>query len=193
MLVGAPSPVDVSISGRMVKRGYRVWPVGTDVAKKELYGWFRLEPPTEEARGAGETCPPGYCHFPQYGEEYFKQVTAEQLVPHKKRNGFTDLVWEKIPGRENHYLDCRVYARAAAAVAGLDRLSEADWFELERVAGQEQLGLPLATMETQAASPTMQSSAPPQPVAQRPLSSPDSAPLPSRSGWLQRRSAWLKK
>src|SRR5688572_26699813 len=24
--------------------------------------------------------PPGYCHFPKYSEEYFKQLTAEQLV-----------------------------------------------------------------------------------------------------------------
>ena len=45
--------------------------------KEELYRWLKLERPTAES---GEPNPPGYCHFPQYGEEYFKQLTAEQLV-----------------------------------------------------------------------------------------------------------------
>jgi phage terminase large subunit GpA-like protein len=40
-----------------------------------------------------------------------------------KRTGHTELEWQVIPGRENHWLDCRVYARAAAAVAGLDRMA----------------------------------------------------------------------
>jgi len=183
VLVGTPSPVDVSMSGRMVKRGYRVWPVGVDVAKSELYGWLKLEPPTDDARAAGETCPPGFCHFPQFGEEYFKQITAEQLVPHRKRTGFTAFVWEKIAGRENHYLDCRVYARAAATVAGLDRLSEADWCELERIAGQEQLALPLADAAP-APAPEM-SRAPTAPRAAAP-------PAPARPAWIPRRSGFLK-
>jgi hypothetical protein len=28
----------------------------------------------------GASYPPGACHFPQYGEEYFKQLNAERLV-----------------------------------------------------------------------------------------------------------------
>ena len=187
VLVGTPSPVDVSISGRMIKRGYRVWPIGTDVAKGELYGWLKLEPPTDEARATGETFSPGFCHFPQFGEEYFKQLTAEQLVPHRKRNGFTVHAWEKIPGRENHYLDCRVYARAAAAVAGLDRLSEADWLELAKMAGQEQLALPLHddTLTTianhQEESARAVADAAPRPPAP-----------PARGGWIRRRPGFLR-
>lgn len=183
VLVGHPSPVDVAVSGRVIKRGYKMWPIGVNVAKSELYGWLKLEAPTDEAREAGDTTPPGFCHFPQYGEDYFKQLTAEQLVPHKKRNGFTVFVWEQIPGRENHYLDCRVYARAAAAVAGLDRFSEADWFELEKMSGQEQLGLPLA--DTPPASPE---------VGAPPVHGPAAAPaVPPRGGWLgARRGGWLR-
>jgi len=45
--------------------------------KEELYRWLHLDRPTEES---GSPYPPGYCHFPKYGEEYFKQITAEQLV-----------------------------------------------------------------------------------------------------------------
>jgi phage terminase large subunit GpA-like protein len=177
VLVGLPKPVDVSIYGRMVKRGYRVWPVSGKVAKGELYGWLKLDPPTDEARAAGETMPPGFCHFPEYGEEYFKQLTAEQLVPHKKRNGFTVYVWEQIPGRENHYLDCRVYARAAASVFGLDRFTEADWCELERAAGQAQIDLPLVDAP---------------PVAESAVDGGATSATPAAARWLPRRSRWLR-
>jgi phage terminase large subunit GpA-like protein len=180
VLVGTPRPVDVSVSGHVMRRGYRVWPVSSKVAKSELYGWLKLQPPTDEARAAGETCPPGFCHHPEYGEEYFKQLTAEQLVPHRKRNGFTVYEWEQIPGRENHYLDTRVYARAAAAVVGIDRFSEADWCELERDAGQEQLALPLADG---AADPEQAGATSPAPGA--------SPPSVGSRAWLSRRRRWL--
>ena len=109
-------------------------------------------------------------------------LTAEQLVPHRKRNGFTAYEWEQIPGRENHYLDTRVYARAAAAVAGLDRFFEADWCELERDAGQEQLALPLADASADAGA-----------AGSAPASSGDSPSAPAAgSAWLRRRRRWLR-
>ena len=108
------------------RRGLRVWSVGTPVAKGEQYRWLKLEWPTEEALGAGSSYPPGACHFPQYGEEYFKQLTAERLVTRIVK-GFPRGSWEKEPGRRNEALDCRVYARAAAAIYGLDRFEERHW------------------------------------------------------------------
>lgn len=118
-LIGSPSPVDVTVRGKKMARGYKVWPVGVGIAKSELYGWLRLERPTTES---GDPHPPGYCHLPEYGEEYFKQLTAEHLVRVvNQRTRFVTLEWQVLPGRENHWLDCRVYARAAAALAGLDR------------------------------------------------------------------------
>lgn len=141
VLISAPVPVDVSISGRKLARGYKYWPVSGNVAKSELYGWLKLERPTEES---GDPFPAGYCHFPEYGEEYFKQVTAEQQVFRRKKNGFSSFTWELIPGRENHYLDARVYARAAAAVLGLDRYQESDWRRLERDTAQAPKAAPAA-------------------------------------------------
>ncbi|MFZ5792098.1 MAG: terminase gpA endonuclease subunit, partial [Pseudomonadota bacterium] len=44
--------------------------------------------------------------------------------------GFTRLEWQKLRER-NEALDCRVYARAAAWIAGADRWSEAMWRDLE--------------------------------------------------------------
>ena len=63
---------------------------------------------------------------------YFKQLTAERQVV-KISNGYPKSVWEKDPTRRNEALDCRVYARAGAAIYGLDRLSERGWQELESI------------------------------------------------------------
>jgi phage terminase large subunit GpA-like protein len=43
--------------------------------------------------------------------------------------GFTRLEWQKLRER-NEALDCRVYARAAAWIAGADRWTEAKWRDL---------------------------------------------------------------
>jgi phage terminase large subunit GpA-like protein len=117
-LVGAPSPVDVTVRGRRMQRGYKVWPVGGDLAKGELYGWLRLR------LAEDGVAPPGYCHFPEHGEEFFRQLTAEHLVTTvNKRTRRAKMEWQVLPNRENHYLDARIYARAAAAVLGIDRMA----------------------------------------------------------------------
>lgn len=176
VLIGAPSKVDVTVSGRRLKTGYKVWPIATNLAKSELYGWLALHPPTSEAIAEGRPYPPGFCHFPEYGEDYFKQLTAEQLVPHRSNKGFTQFVWELIPGRENHFLDARVYARSAAAVVGLDRFRESDWAALERSVGVEP-------------PPSM----PAPQIASRQTSSPVTQPSSTRKQWLGRRPGrWLK-
>lgn len=112
-LIGLPSAVDVTVRGKRHARGYKVWPVGVSLAKGELYGWLRLP--------RAQPAPWGFCHFPEYGEEYFKQLTAEHLVSIRKRTGRTVFEWQVQAGRENHFLDCRILARAAASVLGLDR------------------------------------------------------------------------
>lgn len=106
------------------KKGLKVWNVSGPVIKTELYRWLRMQRTGENASQFGR------CHFPQYAEEYFKQLTAERQVV-RITNGYPKPVWEKDPTRRNEALDCRVYARAAAAIYGLDRMSERGWQELE--------------------------------------------------------------
>ncbi len=106
------------------KKGLKVWNVSGPVIKTELYRWLRMQ------RVGEDTSQFGRCHFPQYAEEYFKQLTAERQVV-RITNGYPKPVWEKDPTRRNEALDCRVYARAAAAIYGLDRFSEKSWMELE--------------------------------------------------------------
>jgi phage terminase large subunit GpA-like protein len=129
-LVGSASPVEVGPLGAKLKRGIRVWPVNSGMAKEELYRWLRLERPTDEDLANGILFPPGYCHFPRYSDEYFKQLTAEQLVT-KVVKGYRRHEWQKMRER-NEALDCRVYARAAAGRIGIDRFQEKHWAELER-------------------------------------------------------------
>lgn len=131
VLIGSPTVVDVEIRGRRVARGAKLWSCGVGIAKAELYAWLRVEPPTDPAKGY----PRGFCHFPRLPEEFFRQLCAEQLVK-RVRRGFAKYEWEKIRER-NEVLDCRVYARAAAALAGVDRLEPAQWTKLERALGLE--------------------------------------------------------
>ncbi|RMD88285.1 MAG: phage terminase large subunit family protein [Alphaproteobacteria bacterium] len=159
------------------RRGLKVWSIGTPVAKAELYQRLRLERPTDEELEDGKGFPPGYCHFPEYGEEYFKQLTAERRVI-RVHKGFPKASWEKDPARRNEALDCRVYARAAAAIYGLDRFKERRWRALE-----EPLGLlDEDADENRGDDAETKQEARPQP------------PMPGRNpGWLGgRRGGWLK-
>lgn len=104
--------MDVKANGKLLRRGLMLWPVGTDFTKTEIYGRLQLE------RKPDGEYPRGYCHFPMYEQDYFKMLTAEEKKP-KIRNGYKVWSWEKIRDR-NEALDCRVYARAAAAQLGLD-------------------------------------------------------------------------
>ena len=130
------------VGGR--RRGLRVWNVSGPVAKVELYRWLKLDWPSETELKDGMPYPAGSCHFPQYAEEYFKQLTAEKRIIRVHR-GYPRAVWEKDPTRNNEALDCRVYARAAASIYGLDRFSERHWLQLE-----EALGKPVPTAQIQA-------------------------------------------
>lgn len=176
VLVGSPSAVEVTDRGRKLKRGGRVWPVCVSMAKSEFYGWLRLEVHPE----TGE--PAGYCHFPEYHDEYFRQLTAEQLVAHKTRKGFVRLVWELIPGRVNHVLDARIYARAAAFLAGLDRFRESDWLAREKMLGVAPEGAPVVLAPPTAIAPVLAAA----PAAASALSAP------GRRRWLAPRSNWLR-
>lgn len=126
--VGQPQAVDVSGTGKKLRRGVRVWPVGVGLLKSEIYGFLRLPVPKEGEPMAG------YCHFPELPEEFFRQLTAEELVPVTKK-GYRRLEWTKLPGRRNEVLDCRVYARAAAILLQADRWPEARWVRLEDALG----------------------------------------------------------
>ncbi|MCE3232481.1 MAG: phage terminase large subunit family protein [Rickettsiaceae bacterium] len=117
--LGSPNRVDVNTKGKRLRRGAKVWPVGVSILKSEFYHWLKL---TCDEDGV---FPSGYCHFPKYAPEYFKQVTAEQLVTRMVK-GYPKREWQKIRER-NEALDCRIYARAAAIALGVEQWSDSKW------------------------------------------------------------------
>ena len=141
MPVDGPTFVEVSEGGRKIRRGVQLWKVAGAVFKSETYRFLRLVGPTDEELAAGSEWPSGYVHLPRGGltAEWVKQLTAEQLVTVRdKRRGYQKLEWQQTRER-NEALDCRVYARAAAWLMGIDRWDERRWADLE---GQHDTGEP---------------------------------------------------
>jgi phage terminase large subunit GpA-like protein len=138
--VTGPTFVDATIGGKRLRRGARLWTVATSTFKAETYRFLRQDRSTAEEITAGASFPAGTMHLPSWVDsEWLKQLTAEQLVAVKTRRGFTKLEWQKLRER-NEALDCRVYARAAAWIAGADRWSEARWQELAQQLAVEKVG-----------------------------------------------------
>jgi len=129
-LLGQPRAMDVNLRGRKIKRGVLVWPTGVSLAKEELYGWLRQEHPLHPDE---DGYPRGWVHFPQYGEEWFRQLCAEQLVARVVK-GRRKYEWEQTRER-NEALDCRILARMAASTLGVDRWGPEQWTEAENTLG----------------------------------------------------------
>src|SRR3954447_5901055 len=133
--VAGPTHVDVTEGGKKLRRGAQLWTIAVATFKSETYRFLRLAPPTDEDVAAGICCPPGYVHLPRGTDaEWVKQLVGEQLVTVKTKRGFSRLEWQKLRER-NEALDCRVYARAAAWIAGADRWTDAMWRDLEHQVG----------------------------------------------------------
>lgn len=119
-ILGKPSDQDVNWRGQRIKRGVKLWPIGTDTAKAVIYGRLRLSEPG-----------PGYVHLPKRLEgDIFEQLTAERLVT-RYIKGHARLEWVKPAGKRNEALDCAVYALAAAHYASIDRWREGEWAKWE--------------------------------------------------------------
>lgn len=102
--------IDVTLSGRTIKNGLRLFHVNTHYFKQFIYG--RIQWPEELLSE------PGGMHLDrETSEEFCRQLVSEELVI-KPSGGF---LW--IRKDENHYLDCTVYAAAAAAHMGVASLA----------------------------------------------------------------------
>ena len=200
-VIGRPTEVEVNFKGQRIKRGARVWPVGTDTAKAIIYSALRV-------LQAG----PGYVHFSRHTPGYvYEQLTAERLVT-RYHKGRPRLEWLKPAGRRNEALECAVYSLAAEYYLGVHKYVEHHWSRLEgRMRQRDMLEaaprLPLdtqpATMDAVAveeippntkdvhAHPSSPPDTPPPPVAPAPLAPPVRASrLPAlpkgRAGWIKR-------
>lgn len=124
IMVSPPRQVNISRSGKKVG-GVKVWNVNSSMIKSEIYGFLQIEKEPET-----EGFPAKYCHFPQYDLHFFKMLTAEKLVVKQNKKGFQVAQWE-LDFQRNEALDCRVYARAAAHVFGMDMFKDEDYEQLK--------------------------------------------------------------
>lgn len=117
-VVGIPTLQDVSRGGKKIARGIKLWKVGTDTAKQEIYNFLLQDPKSPKQYGRS--------HFPGYDEDHFKSLTAEQRQAKRNKQGHLQHDWVVLYNR-NEKLDCRVYALAAAQQYGLRRWVDKDW------------------------------------------------------------------
>lgn len=85
--------------------------VGTDTIKDWFFNVLTYDKPG-----------PGYCHFPVqdiYDQEHFRQLAESEVKKSHMSRGFLVHGYEKIYDR-NEPLDCRVLARAAINLVGVD-------------------------------------------------------------------------
>lgn len=103
------SRVDVTHRGVVVKNGQTLWHVDAGYFKGVVHS--RIAWPQDQ---------PGAWHLPQdVPEEYARQVVAESKIVLPSGR----VVWKR-HDRENHALDCEVYAAAAARMLGMDRVRQ---------------------------------------------------------------------
>jgi phage terminase large subunit GpA-like protein len=119
-LFSPPRAIDIQKHGKKIGK-QKVWHVGVNYIKSELYGFLRQSKNHDEG-----TAPNGYCYFPKRDPHYFRGLTAEVQQMTRNKRGYLKYVWVKKYDR-NEPLDCRVYARAAAAIIGIDRWKEQRW------------------------------------------------------------------
>lgn len=100
-------PIDITLSGKTIKRGAQLCHVNVGFFKGMIHG--RIEWPADQ---------PGAWHLPSdVSEDYARQIVAESRVPLPSGT----VIWKR-HDPENHALDCEVYAAAAARSLGWDRL-----------------------------------------------------------------------
>lgn len=115
----------------------RVWNIGVNTIKRELFSWFKLPEPDRTDENAAK--PFGFCEFPDdYDQNFYKMLCSESEQV-KIVNGYPKFFFSKIFER-NEALDLRVYNRAAASTLGLDSFTDEGLLNLHR-ASQEITGL----------------------------------------------------
>lgn len=156
--------VDVNERGKLIRKGVRLWHVGTDTAKDLIFGRLQVSAPG-----------PGYVHFASdLPRSFFDGLTAESRVLVKVAHG-EEYRWIKPSGKRNEPLDCTVYALFCVQALDLHKYTDRDWDRLER-ALEPDLFSPPPAVDLAAPAPVHTSAPAPQPD---PAPSPAPAPKPA--------------
>lgn len=120
MIRGKATIQDVNYKGKVLKRGVRLWYVGTDTAKDLIYGRLSVEKPG-----------PGYIHFSRdLPPSFYNQLTAEARMPVRTARGL-EYRWVNPNRARNEALDCMVYAEFCDQALDLHTYTDKMWKRLE--------------------------------------------------------------
>lgn len=162
MVKGKATIQDVNWRGKVLKRGVRLWYVGTDTAKDLIYGRLMVTQPG-----------PGYVHFSKdLPATFYPGLTAESRVPVRTARGL-DYRWVNTKRARNEPLDCTVYALFCTHALGLHTRTQREW---ERLAAAVQP--PTADLFAQ----TIKPSAPQAPIDLLVAAAEYDRPAPPESG-----------
>ena len=141
--IGKPTKVDINFSGKALRKGVQLFPVGVDTIKTTLHN--RLK---DAELGDG------YIHFyPTITTDYFQELTAERQVLRYK-HGYQERVWVKKSNARNEALDEMVYAYAAFCrfKQRYDRRTIWDQLEKRRNPKEPKQEVPLRSKGTKSAN-----------------------------------------
>lgn len=120
-VLGKASVQDVNWRGKVLRRGVRLWFVGTDTAKDLLYGRLMVTQPG-----------PGYVHFSRdLQPAFYTGLTAEVRVPQRTARG-VEYRWVNPKRQRNEPLDCSVYAIWCSHQMKLHLRTDREWERLEQ-------------------------------------------------------------
>lgn len=126
VMIGSPRSLELKIDGHKIPTGLRVWNVGVDIIKSELFRQLLLNVPED-----GNAYPKGFFHFHQnLSLDWFQGLCSEELRS-KKVNGSTVYFFHKTIVR-NEPLDTYVYSRSAFNILGCERWSDSKWDLVEQ-------------------------------------------------------------
>jgi terminase, large subunit len=120
MVKGKATIQDVNWRGKVLKRGVRLWYVGTDTAKDLIYGRLMVTQPG-----------PGFVHFSKdLPAAFYNQLTAESRMPARTARGI-EYKWVNPKRARNEALDCTVYAVFCTHQLGLHMYTDPMWSRVE--------------------------------------------------------------
>lgn len=157
---GKRSLKDINQRGRVLRKGVKLWHVGTDTAKDLLHGRLQLA-----GHGAGRQ------HFAAgLPETFFKGLTAEMRVPVRGIRGLEHR-WECPAGVPNEPLDCTVYTMFLEEVLEIPRWTDRQWQRAESALHPD--------LFEQAVAPPAADPPPPPVAVAAPMPQPQPAPEPA--------------
>lgn len=135
----APSRVDVSLRGKRISRGAKLWRVGAWPLASTLTANLRKE----GMRAGKDENPPGYCHFSNEHEEaFFRHLVAEVLKDTETRGRMVKRWTQTGP---NHWRDCRIYNMALMRHLTA-KLTPDDWDRIAASRGAPEVAKPKSAL-----------------------------------------------